>query len=78
MNEEILYSEPEGNLEDKILLNMSLDRLPKLQQKILKEYFYNDKSCLDLARELNVSRQSINQTKNRALNNLKKYLCDTY
>ncbi|MBV1820964.1 RNA polymerase sigma factor [Clostridium cochlearium] len=78
LNEEILYSEPEGNLEDKILLNMSLDRLPKLQQKILKEYFYNDKSCLELARELNVSRQSINQTKNRALNNLKKYLCNTY
>lgn len=74
LNEEILNEQLLIDIESEILLNTLLDNLPVLQRKILKECFFNNKTCSELAEELNVSRQSINQAKNRALNNLKKYL----
>lgn len=50
-----------------------LDKLPAIQNKIIKEKFLKAKSCSEIAQELGLSRQSVNKIKNKALNILKTY-----
>lgn len=51
-----------------------LSKLPLNQRIVLKERFINQKSYIEIANELGVTRQAINRSKNRGLKNLKKYL----
>lgn len=51
-----------------------LSKLPLNQRIVLKERFINQKSYIEIANELGVTRQAINRSKNRGLKNLNKYL----
>lgn len=62
------------NIDNKILVSMLLKKLPKYQRMIIKSIFFENISETELAKTLSISRQSVNRTKNRALNNLKKIL----
>jgi RNA polymerase sigma factor (sigma-70 family) len=55
-----------------IFISNLLDKLPHNQKQIIKKIFFNDLAVVELAKQLNISRQSVNRTKNRALKNLRK------
>lgn len=74
LNEQILGSKSDDNIENHILINMLLDKLPELQRKVLIEKFIKDHTDVEIANNLHISRQAVNKTKNRGLKNLKKYL----
>lgn len=65
---------PYSNLENKLLLNLALSILPYNQKKIIIDKFFNEKSDVQISGELNISRQAVNKTKNKALNNMRNYL----
>lgn len=71
LNTNILNENCEEIWEDYICLNNLVDKLPELQQKIIKKIYFNGVLEKDLAKQLNISRQAVNRTKNRALRNLK-------
>lgn len=48
-----------------------LSKLPQIQRLVLKERFINQKSDMEIANELGVTRQAVNRSKNRGLKNLK-------
>ncbi|WP_242946813.1 sigma factor-like helix-turn-helix DNA-binding protein [Clostridium haemolyticum] len=50
--------------------------LPHLQKHIIDEVFFKDKSIVAIAEDLKISRQAVNNTKLRALKNLKKFLIE--
>lgn len=59
-------------IDNRIFLNILLDKLSEYQHKIINKIFICNISEADLARQLNISRQSVNRLKNRALDNLRK------
>lgn len=64
-----------GNeLYEDIYLEELLNRLTRLQKKIIIEKIIYDKADVEIANELHISRQSVNRIKNRALNKLKDYI----
>jgi len=63
-------------IETKIVVNLALSKLPQCQKKIIIDKFFKEKTDIELSRELNISRQAINKTKNKALKNLKTYLLE--
>ncbi|QCH29051.1 sigma-70 family RNA polymerase sigma factor [Clostridium tyrobutyricum] len=68
------YLDESWNLIDSRIFILSLmNKLSQYQKYIIKKIFLYDFSVSDLANELNISRQSVNRAKNRALNNLRKY-----
>ncbi|MDF2883394.1 MAG: polymerase sigma factor, sigma-70 family [Clostridiaceae bacterium] len=71
LNTNIMDKNCEDIWEDYICLNNLVDKLPKLQQQIIKKIYFNGVLEKDLAKQLNISRQAVNRTKNRALKNLK-------
>lgn len=72
INNDFLLETYRDCLDDVIYVNSLIDKLSLLQQKVVKEIYFNDKSVESLTKELNVSRQSINRTKNRALKKLRE------
>lgn len=62
----------ENDLNNHLIINQLLDKLPFLQLSIIKDIYLNDISESYIANKLNISRQAVNRTKNRALNSLKK------
>lgn len=50
---------------------LSIPSLTQVQKDILKEKFMFDKSDTEIAKEFNISRQSVNRTLNRGLQNIK-------
>jgi RNA polymerase sigma factor (sigma-70 family) len=68
------YLDKSWNLIDNRIFILNLmDKLSQYQKYIIKKIFVYDFSVSELANELNISRQSVNRAKNRALNNLRKY-----
>lgn len=63
-----------STIDDTLCINELLDKLTEVQKKIIISIYINNISESDLARQMHISRQAINRSKNRALNNLKKYL----
>ena len=57
-----------------IIVFQLLNRLPKLQKKIIEDKFIKDLSEEEIAETLNISRQAVNRTKNRALKTLRSIL----
>lgn len=53
---------------------LTMPSLTEMQKNILKQKFLLDKSDIEIANELNISRQSVNRTLNRGLQNIKKYI----
>jgi RNA polymerase sigma factor (sigma-70 family) len=74
LNLDITGEYKENSIENKLILKAALLSLPKYQRKIIVEEFCKDKTESELSKELKVSRQAINKTKNTALNNIKRYL----
>lgn len=75
LDTDILGEACEDISENLIFINNLVDKLPKLQQEIIKQIYFKGKSVNDMAKQLNISRQAVNKAKNRALKNLKdRYL----
>lgn len=81
--EKITYNtdllEIEGNklvnsnlMESKLEFTNLLECLNKRERKIINMFFYDKSSIQEIARELELSRQYVNKTKNRALDKLRK------
>ena len=64
--------ESQNLIDNRIFLNILLDKLSEYQHNIIHKIFICNISEADLAKELSISRQSVNRAKNRALNNLRK------
>ncbi|MCY6355391.1 RNA polymerase sigma factor [Clostridium sp. ZS2-4] len=77
LNLDILIDYTNNSIEDSILIEDLLNRLPKIQKTVLKEKFIKDHSDIEISQKLNISRQAVNKTKNRALKTLRNYLCVT-
>jgi RNA polymerase sigma factor (sigma-70 family) len=60
------------NLIDTIFLSNLVDKLSSYHKNIIRKIFMYNISEADLAKELKISRQSVNRAKNRALDNLRK------
>lgn len=60
--------------DDKIFVSMLLNSLPPMQREVIKRKFMQGFTDKEIAIFLGVSRQAVNRTKNRALNNLRKAL----
>ena len=61
------YEQTNLNLEDKLILESALLNLSKYQRKVIVEKFIKDKSEVEITKQLGISRQTINKTKNIAL-----------
>lgn len=62
------------DLDDKIFVWQLLDKLSKLQREVLILKFIKDYSDKDICKTLKISRQSVNRTKNRGLDNMRRYM----
>ena len=63
-----------NNFEDYFFIYELLNNLPGFQKQIVKQIYIDNISESQLAKQLHISRQPVNRTKNRALNNLRTYL----
>lgn len=75
---ELLFEEIRGdkfskdiNIDEHIIITNLLEKLPLSQKQILEYLFLMDYEEIEVAKKLNISRQAVNKTKNRALKNLK-------
>lgn len=62
------------NLEDRLFILDILDKLSNAQRNVLILSFIKDYSDSQISKILNISRQAVNRTKNRAINNIRKYI----
>lgn len=62
------------NFDSQIFIAKLLNSLPTLQKEIIKKKFIYDYSDKEIAQLYGISRQAVNRTKNRALNNLRNIL----
>lgn len=62
------------DLDEKIFVWQTLDKLSKLQREVLILKFIKDYSDSDICKILKISRQSVNRTKNRGLDNMRRYI----
>ncbi|MFT5875985.1 MAG: RNA polymerase sigma factor (sigma-70 family) [Clostridium sp.] len=74
INLEILQDTSNFNIDEKIFIETLLNRLSPIQKTILEEKFIKDHSDVEIATKLHISRQAVNKTKKRALENLRNYL----
>lgn len=74
INLDIVGTVFEDHIENKLLIQQALTKLTYLQKKVIIKKFITYKTDTEIAQELNISRQAVNRIKNRALNNLRKYL----
>lgn len=65
------YDEP---LENNMYISYLLDKLSEMQRQIIEKIFIQDISENTISKQLNISRQAVNRTKNRALKILKTYM----
>ena len=75
INLDIVEDRTDANMEENIFIEDLLNTLPEVQKTIIKEKYIKDHSDIEIAKKLNITRQAVNRSKNRAIENLKKYLC---
>ena len=63
------------SFEKEIIVKDLFDRLNKTEKFIMKKRFLNGKSDVEIGEMLDISRQAVNKTKNRALKKLKIFYC---
>ena len=63
------------SFEEEIIVNDLFDRLSETEKFIMKKRFLSGKSDVEIGEMLDVSRQAVNKTKNRALKKLKTIYC---
>lgn len=74
LKEELLSGENSLDMETHIMLNTSWNKLPLSQKTVLNEIYIKGYTVSEVAKKLHISRQAVNKTKNKGLNNLKKHL----
>jgi RNA polymerase sigma factor (sigma-70 family) len=62
----------DSNIETKILVSEFWEFLTAYQQNVLQKKFFEGLSDVEIASDLNVSRQAINRCKNRAFDRIKE------
>ena len=74
LNTDILTSSNDELPENNVFISCLLDNLTEIQQQIITKIFIQDISENTISKQLNISRQAVNRTKNRALKILKNQL----
>ncbi|WP_291579855.1 RNA polymerase sigma factor [Clostridium sp. UBA6640] len=74
LNLEIIESKYTYEIEDNIYVEDLLRTLSRMQRIILEERYIKNYSDIEIANKLNISRQAVNKTKNKALENLRTYM----
>lgn len=70
-----LIKDENFNIDDKLILNSMLESLTPMERKVIENKYVDGLRDIDIANLNYISRQAVNQNKNRALNKLrKKYL----
>ncbi|SNT01486.1 RNA polymerase sigma factor, sigma-70 family [Anaerovirgula multivorans] len=72
INYEIISDQTIGDIENIALISILIQSLVKRQQDVIILEFIQDFSEKDIAKILGISRQAVNRTKNRALDNLRR------
>lgn len=72
INHEILQDDSLEYVENTVVTSMIIESLVKKQKDIITMEFVHGYSEKDISKILGISRQAVNRTKNRALNNLRK------
>jgi len=75
LNLEIAGVDYMEDIENRSFIYCLLDKLTKLQKRILVLKFIYGYTEVEIANKLHVSKQSVNGTKKRALKTLRSYLC---
>lgn len=71
INYDLLCNDSYVDFDRNIFISELLDSLPINQRKVIILKYIYEFSDTDIAKQLGVSRQAINSTKNRALKNLR-------
>jgi RNA polymerase sigma factor (sigma-70 family) len=74
MNVEIEADKDTFTAEEKIFIEDLFNKLTNTQKMVLKARFIEGYSDAEIAQKMHITRQAVNKTKKRALNNLRKYL----
>jgi len=75
--EQMIYVEQTAATDDRVDISVYFPRdnnLSDREKTILQLFFVDDYSIEEIAKQLNISRQAVNQAKNRALNKIRKAL----
>lgn len=72
LNLDILGVEFNNTIENNLIIESIFKTLTEVQKKVIKRKYIYGYSNVEIAEELNISRQAVNQTKNRALEKIKK------
>jgi len=67
LNTDILIQSYEEPMESNLFISSLLGNLSRIQKQIIKKIFIQDISENTISKQLNISRQAVNRTKNRAL-----------
>lgn len=75
--EQMVYVEQIASTDDRVDISSyfpSENRLSEREKAILQLFFVDEYSIEEIAQQLSISRQAVNQAKNRALNKIRKAL----
>ena len=75
--EQMVYVEQIAATDDRVDISSYFPSGNELSEReiiILQQFFVDDYSIEEIAQQLNISRQAVNQAKNRALNKIRKAL----
>lgn len=75
LNLDIAGDDANSKVEDNVSIEELLDKLSERQRRVIEGIFFKNTTEVEISRQLNISRQAVNRTKNRALKCLKEYLC---
>lgn len=71
---EILYDEASYNFEESVIMRILLEALNEKELFIITELYYTGNKYKDIEDKLHISRQSVYNIRNKALNKLKRTL----
>lgn len=66
------------DIDSEIFIRSLLDKLPENQKKILEYKYINDYSDIQIGEKMKITRQAVNRSKNRGLENLRSILLNNY
>ena len=75
--EQMIYVEQIAATDDRVDISLSFalgNKLSEREKVILQQIFVDEYSIEEIAQQLNISRQAVNQAKNRALNKIREAL----
>jgi RNA polymerase sigma factor (sigma-70 family) len=76
INYDLLKDPSNGDFISNIFVSELIEKLPLRQRQVIVKKFIFEFSDIEIANQLQISRQAVNSIKRRALNRLKKILAD--